>query len=88
MATTQIYTATQARQNFFKILDEVQRTGKSAIVKKDNTKHFVISFRKPETKESAESLIREWDAIKIKSNKSMSIKEMKKIILTLHDINL
>ena len=84
MSITQTYTATQARQNFFKILDEVHKTGKPAVVKKDNTKHFIISFRKPE-KRDISKILDEMGEIGLPI---LPMKKMKKIFESSHDIRL
>ena len=88
MADTQVYTATQARKDFFKILNRVGKGEELIIEKRAINLRFKITLMKPERKKSAEELSKEWDAINLKWHDSMSIDKMKEIILTAHDIQI
>lgn len=85
MAQKLVYTATEARQNFFDMLEQARKAGEAEIVKKDQGLRFKVMLIAPNTsRKSSRKLIGRWDSIDLKS-KTLSSKEIKKLILTKYD---
>lgn len=80
-----IFTPTEARQNFFNILKWV-RAGREIKIKSEDT-IVRLTIEDKDDKKTKEK-IRAWNRLRKMNIPSMPVKEMKKIILTMHDIKL
>jgi len=80
-----IFTPTEARQNFFAILRLVEKGNNAIIIKKNSGERFIFT-RLPKKKVEKNKNMAE--ALGNIGFKSMPIKKMKKIILTMHDIKI
>lgn len=81
-----IFTATEARQNFFELLRMAEEGKEPIVVKKDKNIRFKMTMIKEKKKEkNIDKILKEMGEIGLKT---MSVKKMKKIILTLHDIKI
>ncbi len=80
------FNATEARQNFFKILEMVEQGKDAVIVKQDRGVKFKLTRIVEKKKDKdIKKLLDEMAKIGLRS---MPIKEMKKIILKAHDVKL
>ena len=81
-----VFTATEARQNFFELLRMVEEGKEPIVVKKDKNIRFKMTMIKEKRKEkNIDKILKEMGDIGLKT---MPWKKMKKIILTLHDIKI
>lgn len=81
-----VFTATEARQNFFELLRMVEEGKEPIVVKKDKNIKFKMTMIKGKKKEkNIDKILKEMGDIGLKT---MPWKKMKKIILTLHDIKI
>ncbi|KXK08785.1 MAG: hypothetical protein UZ21_OP11001000339 [Microgenomates bacterium OLB22] len=81
MSDTQTYTATEARKNFFKILDHVGKNQDAIVVRKNTGTRYRITFVKP-VQDDMMKLLRQVDNVDIKLP---PWKELKKIISSKYD---
>lgn len=81
----QIFTATEARQNFFEILKIVEKGKEAIIVKKDEDKRFKLILAEKEKQPNKVAIVKKMGKIGLKT---MSVRKMKEIISTLHDIDI
>lgn len=77
-----IFTATEARQNFFELLKSVEKGQDAIILKKDQGIRFRITLEKPEKKKDYKKILKEMGQIGLKIT---SWKKAKKIIVKMHD---
>lgn len=85
MAQKLIFTATEARQNFFKLLRMVEQGQEPVIIKKETDLQARLVLDRPKKKKSLKEvrkLLKEMGEIGLKSG---TWEEAKKIISTMHD---
>lgn len=81
-----IFTATEARQNFFELLRMAEAGKEPIVTKKNNSVRFKMTIIKEKRKgKNINKILKEMGDIGLKT---MPLKKMKKIILTLHDIKI
>lgn len=80
-----ILNATKARQNFFELLEMIEKGKEAIIVKKNKKVRFRVSLLPVEKKINQEKLL---DKIAEAGLPAMSWSKMKKIIIKSHDIRL
>jgi len=86
MQDKMVFTATEARQNFFELLRMAEKGKEPIVVKKDKNIRFKMTMIKGKKKEkNIDKILKEMGDIGLKT---MPWKKMKKIILTLHDIKI
>ena len=73
------FNATQARQNFFKLLKLVSQGREAVIIKKDDNVRFKITLFEEKDKVNKKFLLKKMEAVNLKSK---PWKEAKKIIET------
>jgi hypothetical protein len=76
MSDTHTYTATEARKNFFKILDHVGKNQEAIVVRKNTNTRYRITFVKP-VQDDMMKLLKQMDKIDVMLP---PWKELKKII--------
>ncbi len=81
-----VFTATEARQNFFELLRMAEKGKEPIVVKKDKNIRFKMTMiKEKKQKRNIDKILKEMGEIGLKT---MPWKKMKKIILTLHDIKI
>ncbi|MEK7634085.1 MAG: type II toxin-antitoxin system prevent-host-death family antitoxin [Patescibacteria group bacterium] len=81
-----VFTATEARQNFFELLRMAEEGKEPIVVKKANNIRFKMTMIKEKRKKkNIDKILKEMGEIGLKT---MPWRKMKKIILTLHDIKI
>jgi len=80
-----VFTATEARQNFFDILKLVDGGISAVIEKKDVKRRYILTIEPPKRTKNIKRILNSWDKINLDlGNKSW--KEIKKIISTRYDL--
>ena len=81
-----VFTATEARQNFFELIRMAEKGKEPIVVKKDKNIRFKMTMiKEKKQKRNIDKILKEMGEIGLKT---MPWKKMKKIILTLHDIKI
>ena len=80
-----VFTATEARQNFFKLLERVEKGKNALITKKDSIVDFKVIPVPKKKKKNINKLLKEMGEIGIKI---VPIKQMKKIFESRYDFKI
>lgn len=82
MINKTVFTATEARQNFFELLQLAEAGKEPIIVKKDSKVNFRVVTSPKKKKKDIKKILKEMGEIGLKS---MPWSKMEKIIETMHD---